>query len=82
MSYNKVQMGEISKVNVLIDSITVLILDKLKSKGKLLGFGQVNHYWGDGFIKRISERHPSALLKSASSFQAQKDNLYFIRYVK
>lgn len=60
MSYNKVQMGEVSKVNALFDSITVPILDELKSEGKLLGFGQLNHYWGDEWnvnVFYITEDH-------------------------
>jgi hypothetical protein len=62
MSYNKVQMGEISKVNALFDSITVPILDELKSEGKLLGFGQLNHFWGDEWnvnVYYVTEDHAS-----------------------
>jgi len=62
MSYNKVQMGEISKVNALFDSITVPILDELKSEGKLLGFGQLNHFWGDDWnvnVYYVTEDHAS-----------------------
>ncbi|MBT8378421.1 MAG: hypothetical protein KJN64_04260 [Ignavibacteria bacterium] len=62
MSYNKVQMGEVSKVNALFDSITVPILDELKGEGKLLGFGQLNHYWGDEWnvnVFYITEDHAS-----------------------
>lgn len=62
MSYNKVQMGEVSKVNALFDSITVPILDELKSEGRLLGFGQLNHFWGDEWnvnVYYITEDHAS-----------------------
>ena len=62
MSYNKVQMGEVGKVNALLDSITVPILDELKSEGKLLGFGQLNHFWGDEWnvnLYYITEDHAS-----------------------
>jgi hypothetical protein len=62
MSYNKVQMGEVSKINALFDSITVPILDELKSEGILLGFGQLNHYWGDEWnvnVYYVTEDHAS-----------------------
>ena len=60
ISFNKVQMGEISKVNALFDSITVPILDELMSEGKLAGFGQLNHFWGDEWnvnVYYITEDH-------------------------
>jgi len=47
VSQNMVKMGEVSKVNKMIDSVTAPILNKLCDEGMLAGWGQFNHAWGD-----------------------------------
>jgi len=42
-----VDMADVDKMNKLIDSTTVPIMKELIDEGKLLGWGQLNHAWGD-----------------------------------
>ena len=46
-SQNMVEGMNVGKVNAQIDSITVPIMNELVDEGKLLGWGQLNHAWGD-----------------------------------
>ncbi len=47
ISQNMVALQDVAKVNKLTDSITVPIMKELIDEGKLLGWGQLNHAWGD-----------------------------------
>lgn len=46
-SQNKVQMADMGKANKMIDEIFAPILNQLVDEGMLLGWGQLNHAWGD-----------------------------------
>lgn len=46
-SQNMVAMKDIGKVNKIIDSLTVPIWQELMDEGMLMGWGQLNHEWGD-----------------------------------
>ena len=46
-SQNKVSDENIVKMNVVFDSIAAPILNDLVKEGKLLGWGQLMHAWGD-----------------------------------
>ncbi|MCH9028308.1 MAG: hypothetical protein IH819_01575 [Bacteroidetes bacterium] len=46
-SFNMVQMGDVGKVNKLVDSLFTPILKELVDEGMILSFGQFNHSWGD-----------------------------------
>ena len=44
---NKVRLENLAKLNALQDSIFVPILNELVEEGKLIGWGQLIHAWGD-----------------------------------
>ena len=46
-SQNMVKMSDMGKVNQMIDSVFSPILNKLVDEGKLSGWGQLTHAWGD-----------------------------------
>jgi len=46
-SQNMVDIVSVSKMNKLTDSVTVPIMKELIDEGILLGWGQLNHAWGD-----------------------------------
>jgi hypothetical protein len=59
-SQNMVDGNNVAKVNELIDSVTVPIMQELIDEGKLIGWGQLNHAWGDEWnvnIYYIAESH-------------------------
>ena len=63
-SQNMVDMADVSKMNKLLDSTTVPIMKELIDEGKLLGWGQLNHAWGDEWnfnIYYITESHAAFL---------------------
>jgi hypothetical protein len=46
-SQNQAKLSDIGKINQMIDSVFSPILNKLVDEGKLSGWGQLNHAWGD-----------------------------------
>jgi len=46
-SQNMVKMSDMGKVNKMLDSLFAPILDGLVDEGKLSGWGQLTHAWGD-----------------------------------
>jgi hypothetical protein len=46
-SFNMVQMGDVAKVNKMVDSIFTPILKELVDEGFIYSFGQFMHNWGD-----------------------------------
>jgi hypothetical protein len=46
-SFNMVQMGDVAKVNKMVDSIFTPILKELVDEGFIYNFGQFMHNWGD-----------------------------------
>lgn len=46
-SQNKVKMADMGKVNKMVDSVFAPILNSFVDEGKLSGWGQLNHAWGD-----------------------------------
>lgn len=46
-SQNKVKMTDMGKVNKMVDSVFAPILNSFVDSGKLSGWGQLNHAWGD-----------------------------------
>lgn len=46
-SFNMVQMGDVAKVNKMVDSIFTPILKELVDDGFIYSFGQFMHNWGD-----------------------------------
>ena len=46
-SQNMVAMKDMGKVNKLIDSLSVPIWNEIMNEGMLMGWGQLNHEWGD-----------------------------------
>ncbi len=46
-SQNQVKMSDVGKVNKMVDSVFSPILNTLVDEGKLSGWGQLNHAWGD-----------------------------------
>jgi len=46
-SQNMVKMSDMGKVDKLVDSVFAPILNGLVDEGKLSGWGQLNHAWGD-----------------------------------
>ena len=46
-SFNMVPMGDVGKVNKMVDSVFTPILKELVDEGMILSFGQFNHSWGD-----------------------------------
>jgi hypothetical protein len=46
-SQNKVSDQNVAKMNVVMDSMAAPILNELVKEGKLLGWGQLMHAWGD-----------------------------------
>jgi len=46
-SQNMVPMSDVSKVNKMVDSVFAPILNGLADEGKIFGWGQLNHNWGD-----------------------------------
>lgn len=47
LQQNKVLMKDMPKVNALQDSLFTPILNELVAEGKLKGWGQLTHAWGD-----------------------------------
>lgn len=47
LSQNMVPMGDVFKVNKIVDSVFAPILNGLADEGKIIGWGQLNHAWGD-----------------------------------
>ena len=71
-SQNQVKMSDMGKVNQMIDSVFSPILNKLVDEGKLSGWGQLNHAWGDEWNLNIWYS-----AKDLSSF-----NAFWDEYVK
>jgi len=46
-SQNMVKMSDMGKVNKMLDSLFAPILNTLVDEGKLNGWGQLTHAWGD-----------------------------------
>ena len=42
-----VKMTDVSKINKMVDSVFAPILNALADEGKIFGWGQLNHNWGD-----------------------------------
>lgn len=69
-SQNMVKMEEVGKLNTLVDSITAPIMKELIDEGMLIGWGQLNHAWGDEWnvnFYYITESH-AAFLKCWNEF--------------
>jgi len=47
VSFNMVPLGDIGKVNKMVDSVFTPILKELVDEGMINSFGQFNHAWGD-----------------------------------
>jgi len=47
MHQNKVAMANVAKLNTYVDSVFAPVLNELVKEGKLLGWGQLDHSWGD-----------------------------------
>ena len=47
LSQNMVKMSDVSKINKMVDSVFTPILNGLADEGKIFGWGQLNHNWGD-----------------------------------
>ena len=59
-SQNMVNMSDVAELNEQIDSMTAPIMRELIDEGKLIGWGQLNHAWGDEWnvnIYYITESH-------------------------
>ena len=69
-------MGEVNK---MVDSVFAPILNSFVDEGKLSGWGQLNHAWGDEYVKQVSAKHPDAFGSMVEYFQEHKDNIYSIR---
>ena len=46
-SQNIVKMSDMGMVNKAVDSLTAPIWNELMSEGMIMGWGQLNHEWGD-----------------------------------
>ena len=46
-SQNRVAMSDMAMVNKIVDSLTAPIWNELMEEGMILGWGQLNHEWGD-----------------------------------
>lgn len=60
VSQNMVDMVDVEKVNGMIDSMFVPIMEELVNEGKIFGWGQFNHAWGDEWnlnLYYITESH-------------------------
>ncbi|MDX1700340.1 MAG: hypothetical protein R3250_06960 [Melioribacteraceae bacterium] len=57
---NIVKLEDWPYINKILDSITVPIMTELIDEGKLIGWGQLNHAWGDEWnlnLYYITESH-------------------------
>jgi hypothetical protein len=48
-SQNMVAMKDLGKVNKIVDSLTSPIWQEIMDEGMLMGWGQLNHEWGDEY---------------------------------
>lgn len=64
LNQNKIPAANVAKLNEFQDSIAAPILNDLMKEGKLLGWGQLDHAWGDEWnynIYFITENHRAFL---------------------
>ena len=64
MQQFKLVFGQGAKFNSLSDSVFVPILDELVKEGKLIGWGQLTHAWGDEWDNNfyfVTESHRAFL---------------------